>query len=488
MPHPLEIWMVAAEAAPLVKIGGLADVLHSLPAALRVEGANVRRILPAYGGLDPGGFAEERPMEVPLGSGSVRVRYLSRLEADGTRTTLVDCPEVLGRAGVYGTPDGDHPDNARRFALLARAAVELARTARRGPDILHAHDWHAALVPVLVRFTDPWPRLPRTVLTIHNMGYQGRFHAGEIDWLSLGSRAREHLVSIEGMEFYGGISFLKGGLMFADAITAVSPNYAREIGTPDHGHGLDGVVRRRAGSLTGILNGVDERIWDPRSDPHLPASYSPESMEGKAASRVKLIERMGLRNGPHPIIGFLGRFVHQKGADMLAAAIPDLVAAGASMAVVGTGERHIEDLFRSLHSRWPDRVGVEFVHSESLAHLLTAGADLMVIPSRYEPCGLVPMHAMRYGTPAVVHRTGGLADIVRDERESPGEGTGFSFGALSPGDLTSAVRDAVALKESDPDRWLSVQRRAMRECFSWSLAARRYLDLYRGLLNPPPYS
>jgi starch synthase len=476
------IWMVAAEAAPFAQVGGLGDVLRGLPAALARRGLSVRRFLPAYGTIRREGFTpEEDNLAVSLGPARTPVRFLTRREPEGVLTTLVECEELYAREGIYGPPGGEFPDNARRFALLARAVCERARRAVEPPGVLHAHDWHAAAVPLFARFLPGWPARPRTVLTVHNLGHQGRFGAEDLDWLSLPGPARALAFRPEILEDHGGINLLKAGLACADRITTVSPRHAEEILTPEFGFGLEGLLRGRRGVLRGILNGADYDAWDPARDRHLPRPYGPDGLEAKGRAARALRERLGLPRSDRPILGALGRLAHQKGFDVLAAAAPALLDLGADLVLVGSGDAALEARLREAGEAHPGRVGVCLTFDPDLAHLLTGGSDLLLVPSRYEPCGLVQMHALRYGTPPVVHRTGGLADTVLDEDETPGRGTGFAFDSLSPDALVGAVRRALAHRTGDPSSWRALQRRAMAADFSWERAAAEYAALYDGL-------
>lgn len=478
----IEIWQVASEAKPLAQTGGLADVLRALPAALARLGHAVRRFLPAHGCIDRAGFLpEDADLDVPLGSRHVPVRFLSRTGPDGVVTTLVECGELFGREGIYGPPGEEYPDNARRFTLLSRAVCERARRSGKPPDILHAHDWHAALLPLFTRFGAPWRRRPGTVLTIHNLGYQGHFGASELEWLSLPARTRGRLFRPDGIEFYGGVNFLKAGILYADRITTVSPSYAKEILGEPFGCGLDGVLRTRAADLAGILNGADYEVWNPAADPHLPRAYGPESLEGKEESRAAVRAALQLPPAGRAILGVVSRLARQKGIDVVVEAAPALLEEGADLAILGAGDVSLGRALEELHRRRPDRVGLFLGFNEQLSHLITAGSDLLLVPSRYEPCGLSQMHAMRYGTLPVVHRTGGLGDTVRDAEEDPARGTGFVFDGLTSERLVETVRRALDLRRADPATWRRLQQRAMAEDFSWAKAARRYVDLYQNL-------
>ncbi|HEV8337921.1 MAG TPA: glycogen synthase GlgA [Candidatus Polarisedimenticolia bacterium] len=484
---PIEIWQAASEARPLAQTGGLGDVLRALPAAQARLGHRVRRLLPAYGGVDRAGFVPEPPaLSVPLGTDAVPVRFLSRLGEDGVVTTLVECDELFGRRELYGPPGAEFPDNPRRFTLLARAIVEWAGRVARPPDVLHVHDWHVALAPLFVRFAPPPSRSLRTVLTIHNLGYQGKYPAAEMQWLSLGRDLEARLFHPEGIEFYGGINFLKAGILFADRITTVSPNYAREILTPEFGCGLEGVLAGRRDHLTGILNGADYDLWNPETDAALPRRYGADSLEGRAAdpsgkeeARQALRREFGLRPAKRPLLGVVSRLAHQKGIDLLAEAAPALWKEGADLAVLGTGDPDLVDRLRRLKEEQPHRLGLKIQYDDRCAHLVVAGSDFVLVPSRYEPCGLVQMHALRYGTPPIVTRTGGLADTVKDETESPGAGTGFIMRDPSAEALVEASGRGMTLRQKRPAAWRELQRRAMAEEFSWEMAARRYIELYQ---------
>jgi starch synthase len=479
---PLDIWMAAAEAAPVAQTGGLAEVVRALPAALARRGHRVRVLLPAYGRIDRGPFAYdsgEDHLDVALGIGRVPVRFLSRTLSDGVRLTLVQSEELFGRDGLYGPPGGEYPDNARRFALFAAAVTALAARAARTPDILHGHDWHAALLPLYARHLVPFPgRRPATVQTIHNMGYQGRFGSREIDWIAPRGVARDALLRGGSLEHDGDLNYLKASLVHADRLTAVSPRYAWEITTLEGGFGLHALAWWRRGDLTGILNGADYERWDPARDPNLTERYDASTLErGKEAARAALRTAFGL--GGRPIVGVVSRLVEQKGIDLLLGAAPALLRAGADLVVLGAGEQPIVDGLERLRAAHPDRVGLFIGFSDALAHQVVAGSDLLLVPSRYEPCGLVQMHALRYGTIPVVRRTGGLADTVRDEGESPGRGNGFLFDDVDPDALAHAAHRALnLLRARDAGAWRALQRRAMAEDFSWDRSAAAYEEVY----------
>jgi starch synthase len=452
----MRVLFVTPECAPLAKAGGLGDVSAALPAALRALGHEVDVLLPAYSEvLDKISGAAEEGRFVELGSECRLLRQGDFL--------LADCPPLYVRAGTpYQDPGGaDWPDNALRFGLLSKIAARLAGSY----DVLHCNDWPAALAPV-------YSHAAKTLVTIHNLAFQGNF---ERTWLArLG--LPEQLFSIHELEFYGRISFLKGGLVHAAAISTVSPTHAREIQTEDFGCGMDGVLRSRRDVLSGILNGIDTAIWDPASDPHLAERYDAATLERKQINKRALQKRLNLDPSDDPLIGFVGRLTHQKGADLVVEAAAELARLPAQIALLGRGERSLEGALAAAAARHPGRVAVSIGFSEELAHLIEAGVDLFLMPSRFEPCGLNQMYSQRYGTPPVARATGGLVDTVSD-----GE-TGFLFERAEPSALTAAVRRAVAAWR-EPRRWREMQRAGMQRDFSWAAAARRYADLYSRLAS-----
>jgi starch synthase len=465
------VLFVAPECAPLTKTGGLGDVAAALPAALRALGVDVKVLLPAYGAL-PG--REVATMEL-LGK---RVRILESALPSGVPLYLLDCPELYIRnGGPYQTGEGeDWPDNALRFGLLSRAAALLAGAASPldwRPDVVHCNDWPTALAPVyLQREDDP----AASLLTVHNLAFQGLFEPAVLAQLAL----PQSDFSLQKLEFYGRLSFLKGGLACADALTTVSPTYAGEIQAEAQGCGLDGLLRERRADLSGILNGIDTAIWDPGSDPLIAANYDAAALDAKRANKAALQQRMELRvDADVPLLGMVGRLTHQKGIDLVIAAAADLVGLPAQLVVLGKGDRAHEHALKALAGRYPGQVAVAAGFNEELAHLIEAGADVFLMPSRFEPCGLNQMYSQRYGTPPVAHATGGLSDTVID-----GE-TGFLFDPPERAALLAAVRRALAAR-GDARRWRAIQRAGMARDFSWAEPARRYADLYLRLASRQP--
>src|SRR5687768_7206808 len=448
----MKILFVTPECTPLAKAGGLGDVSAALPAALRELGVDVDILLPAYAEvLGKVGKAQERACFSELGFECALL--------DAQSILLLRAPQLYERDGnPYQDPGGqDWPDNALRFGLLSRVAARLAPEY----DVVHCNDWPAALAPVFAGDR-------KTLLTIHNLAFQGNFERSWLRRLDLG----EERFSVEELEFHGRLSFLKGGLVRAAAINTVSPTYAREIQTEELGCGLDGLLRQRTAVLSGVLNGIDTALWNPAGDPHLAQRYDASSLEKKGVNKEALQRRLNLEVDPQiPLLGFIGRLTQQKGADLIAAAAAELAALPAQLALLGRGEREFEGALAAAAARHPGRVAVAMGFNEELAHLIEGGADVFLMPSRYEPCGLNQMYSQRYGTPPVACATGGLLDTVAD-----GE-TGFLFERAESAALTAAVRRALAAWR-EPRRWREIQRAGMGRDFSWRAAARQYADLY----------
>lgn len=470
----MKIVFVSSELAPLAKVGGLADVAASLPRALQRLGHEIVVIVPRYGSIDGERYrlrASSVTFEVPM-DGALRSASLAKARVNGVTTYLVESPEYFDGRGVYGTDGADYADNAFRFAFFTRAALAASRALELDPDVYHVNDWQTALLPI---YQGPDPAVP-TVLTVHNLAYQGIFPR---EWLVRLNLAPE-LFHIDGLEFYGRLSFLKGGLMAADQLTTVSPSYAREIQTEELGAGLEGVVRSRGARLTGILNGIEPRDWHPAKDPALVAGYASTRLAGKLRGKHALQRELGLRASPRtPLLAAIGRLDPQKGFDVLLEAAPGLLSSGrAELAVLGSGNDALLDAFRRLEARFPGAVSVNRGFQDALGRRIYAGADLFLMPSRYEPCGLGQMIALRYGTLPVVRATGGLADTIRDLDADPDGGNGFSFDAYSAAALTAAVERALRHYD-DEKKWTRWVRRAMRQDFSWKRSAADYVRVYR---------
>ena len=478
MPDSLHVASVTSEMVPFAKTGGLADVSGSLPKALAGLGHRVTVFLPRYGSIrfPPGEFAGS--LHVPVDAAHRSAGYYVRDLSERVRVVFVEHPPFFDRSDLYGSGGSDYGDNRLRFAFLARAALEFFRSHGERPDVFHAHDWQAGLVPVYLKafyWSDPTLHRTPTVFTIHNLAYQGNFPLDTVGTLGL----PPHLATRDALEFHGGVSYMKGGILFSEALNAVSPQYAREIQGPEMGHGFDGILRSRAADLAGILNGVDYGEWDPRVDPHIVRRYSAGDLSGKAECKADLLRAFGLSLDPDlPLVGAISRLIYQKGFDVLAGAWWDLLHRPLRMVVLGTGEPGIQDGLRSLAERAPDRFAVRFAYDDALAHKIEAGADMFVMPSRFEPCGLTQMYSLRYGTVPVVRSTGGLVDTVEPYDPGTGKGTGFRFDTADGTGLMWALDQALNAYR-DRAGWRRLMRNGMSRDFSWERSARGYEDLFR---------
>ena len=481
----MRVLYIASEVFPLAKTGGLADVAASLPIALRELGVDIRLLVPGYRQALERAHPLEEIIDLgdPLGCGEVRLLG-TRLPHVDLPVWLIDCPSLYNReGGLYQSDNGeDWPDNALRFALLNHVAAGIANEPGRAwrPDLIHCNDWHAGLVPLLLAGRDR-PR-PATLFTIHNLAYQGLFSAHDMARLDLPSHA------YSAMEFYGRISFLKAGIQSADAITTVSPTYATEILTPEYGCGLDGLLRERSPVLSGILNGIDYGVWDPSTDPYLACNYSARSVAAKADCKRSIQQELGLEpQSDMPLMAYMSRLVHQKMPDVVLETLPRFLEEGLQFVLVAEGDHGYQNEFRALAARYPGRVAIQIGYREALGHRVLAGADMLLHPSRFEPCGLVPMYAMRYGTVPVVRRSGGMADSVVDASPNAirqGSATGFSFDDPVKDDLEACILRAIELY-GQPISWRRVQACGMRQDFSWKRSAAAYLELYRALTGVP---
>jgi starch synthase len=476
---------VTSEVYPLAKTGGLADVSAALPAALREVGIDVRLVMPAY----PQALNKAPNLRVVAKLGSVfgcgEGRLLETvLQGSRVPVWLVDYPVLYNRdGGLYQSYDGQEwSDNAWRFAALNQTALAIADGLIENwrPNIVHAHDWHAGLLPLLLSIRAK-PR-PSTIFTIHNLAYQGLFDAQEFSRLGLPTEL------FGNFEFYGRISFLKAGISGADAITTVSPTYAREILTPEYGCGLDGLMKAKEPIISGILNGADYGVWDPRSDPDLVAHYSPRSMAGKLASKRAIQAELNLdADDEAPLMAFMSRLVHQKMPDVVLEALPSLIEDGLQFALVAEGETAYGKAFEHLVQRYKGRVGTRFGYGEPVAHRLLAGSDMLAHPARFEPCGLVPMYALRYGTLPIVRNSGGMADSVVNataETIQNGTATGFSFDQPTKEEFDACVRRALSFYRQ-PIVWRKMQASAMAQDFGWQRSAAEYARLYHSLADIP---
>jgi starch synthase len=487
---PLRVLHVAAEMYPWVKTGGLADVLGALPASLARAGADARVLLPGLPAFKRALIDAETVGTPERRFGSEDVQVLrGALPLHGKRRLvayLIDAPALYARPGSpYGGPDGaDWPDNHRRFALLGWVAAQLATgqlDAGWSADVLHAHDWHAGLAPAYLRQA-PDAANVATVFTIHNLAFQGLFPAHVLSELALPPSA----FSIDGLEFHGKVSFMKAGIQYADRVTTVSPSYAREIQTPEQGCGLDGLLRHRSDVIDGVLNGVDPAVWNPGKDAYLEDSYSTRSPAGKGRLKAALQRELGLAEQPSALVFcVVSRLTAQKGLDLLLQALPAVAGSGGQLALLGSGDPELEAAFEGVAQAEPARFAVRRGYDEALAHRIIAGADVIVVPSRFEPCGLTQLYGLRYGTLPLVRRVGGLADTVVDATPQSIEeqrATGFVFVEPTSAALSDAIRRAGGLWQQRKT-WTQLMRTAMRQDFSWDTAAARYAELYRALVT-----
>jgi starch synthase len=479
---PLNVLSVASEVFPLVKTGGLADVIGALPAALAEQAITVRTLVPGYPAVT-GAIEDVQTVHNASDWFGGAARLLAG-QAAGLDLLVLDAPHLYARQGnPYLGPDGrDWPDNAIRFAALSRMAADICGGVLQGytPDVLHAHDWQTGLAPAYLHYRGG--ARPGTVMTVHNLAFPGKAASGLLGDLALPPQS----YAIDGVEFHHTISLLKAGLQFADRLTTVSPTYAAEICTPDAGMGFDGLLRARANVLSGILNGIDTEVWDPAADTWLAAPYDRTTLARRAANKTVLQARLGLdQDAAALLFGVVSRLTWQKGADLILASLPELRALGAQLALIGTGEPAIETGFRTAVAQAPGRIGCVIGYDEALAHLVQAGADALLVPSRFEPCGLTQLCALHYGAIPVVSRVGGLADTVIDANVAAlaaGVATGVQFAPANPGMLEMALRRTVALYR-EPSTWHTLQENGMATEVSWRGPARHYAALYRELVE-----
>jgi len=478
------ILYASSEALPLIKTGGLADVSGSLPPALRALRLDIRLVLPAYRQVLENASNLTLASLLNIGDDtSVRI-FSGILPGTKVKLWLIDSPYHFDRkGGPYVAPEGkDWPDNAERFTIFARA-IELIALNEAGlywqPDIVHCNDWQTGLVPALLA---QHKKRPATVFTIHNLAYQGLFSADTFNDLSHRYQLAKTLWSADGIEFFGSLSLIKGGLSYADMLNTVSPTYAKEIRSSEFGYGLEGLLNYRSDRLQGILNGADYHVWDPKHDSLIAKNYDSESLDNKLINKNALQSEFGLPLAPHiPVIGMVGRLVEQKGCDLVLSILPDLIGKhDVQLIVLGTGDPLIEEAFQQAATWHPDKIAVHIGFNEQLAHLVEGGADMFLMPSRFEPCGLNQIYSLRYGTIPIVRRTGGLADTVisvTHKKPNANMATGFLFDEAEPQALLSVIKDALTLFQQ-PQKWRQIMKQGMSEDFSWDRSAKSYLALY----------
>jgi starch synthase len=474
----MHIAFAASECVPFSKTGGLADVVGALPRALAALGHQVSVYIPRYRQTkltDPQTVV--RSITVPFDD---KYRFCSIVTAGpstGVRFYFVDYPPYFDRDALYGSPAGDYPDNAERFALFSRAVLEASKVLGV-PHVFHCHDWQSALVPVMLRTLyaeDPAFRDVATVFTIHNMGYQGLFPPDTLPLLML----PWDLLTMSKMEFFGQVNFLKGALVYSDYVTTVSKKYSQEIQTTEYGFGLEGVLRDRAATVTGILNGIDYDEWNPQTDQFIAAKYSPQDLSGKLKCKQDLLQAFGIPNvdARVPVIGIVSRFAAQKGFDLIAQIMDRLAREEMIMVVLGSGDKLYEEMFQRLHKQFPNKIAAKVAFDNAIAHKIEAGADLFLMPSRYEPCGLNQMYSLKYGTVPIVRATGGLDDTIEPWDARTGKGTGFKFSEYNGEALLLTIKHAL-LAYRDPSSWQTLMRNGMTRDFSWGASAREYGKVY----------
>jgi starch synthase len=481
-----KVLFASSEIAPFAKTGGLADVCEALPKALVPLGVQPALVLPYYRIVKEGKWNVEKAitdLPVRLGDAEIKADILQGWLNEEIPVFFVQHDEFFDRPYLYGTPKGDYEDNAQRFAFFSRAVFALSEALDQQWDVIHCHDWQAALIPVYLNTAFSGHQFfskTRSLLTIHNLGYQGIFPYEIFPMLGL----PPHLFSMEWLEFWGKVNLLKGGIIFADQITTVSPTYAKEIQTPEFGYGLEGVLKDQTAKLTGILNGVDYAQWNPADDPHLPVHYTPDKVEGKVICKKDLLKRCGLSPDlmEKPLLGMISRLAGQKGLDILSQVVERMMAEGIGLVILGAGEEKYERLLTKMAKKYPKQMSVTIAFDESLAHQIEAGCDIYLMPSLYEPCGLNQMYSLKYGTIPVVRKTGGLADTVVEVNVRKRKGTGFLFSAYDPNALWKAIEKAL-ICFADKERWGELIHQAMAQDFSWSRSAGEYLKLYQRLMK-----
>lgn len=477
--RPLRVLFVASEVTPFKKTGGLADVVGALPKALAERGIDVRVVAPLYGGIDWNSLEQlDGSLNVPMYSGVARAGVRrGRLPGSQVPVYFLEHRHYYDRHFVYGPPGEAYGDNLERFAFLSRASLELCYALGFLPDVVHAHDWQTALVPAYLN-TLEWGKPlhgAASVFTIHNLAYQGIFEAGGLFITGLGN---EHLHGEE-FEHFGVLNLLKGALVHSTLLSTVSPTYCREIQTQEHGFGLDGVLAKRSTALRGVLNGIDTAEWNPKTDPHLPARFKANDLSGKALCKAALQRRLGLPvQADVPLFATIGRLTDQKGYDVLAAALGQLLSWDLQFVLLGSGDSETEAFFRQAADHFPDRFAAHIGFDSALAHQIEAAADFFVMPSRFEPCGLNQMYSQRYGTLPIVRRTGGLNDTVESYDEATGRGTGFGLDELTPEALANTLGWALSTYFNRPEHIRAMQRQAMGQDRSWQQSAASYEAMY----------
>lgn len=477
----MHVLMITPEASPYAQTGGLGEVLSALPAALVELGLSVDVLMPKYRGITTETLNIQKTdvkIRVDLNAKPVSAALWMLEHERGQRYLFVECDEYFDREYLYGTPESDYQDNSERFVFLSRAAIEMALASGTRYDVFHSHDWQSALTAVYLRTLyagEERLRESAAVTTIHNLGYQGIFWHFDVPLVGVGWE----FFTPNHMEFHGKLNFLKSGIVFADEVNTVSPGYRNEILTAEFGFGLEGILQEKGEHLSGIINGVDYTVWNPETDASIAVKFSANDLSGKATCKADLQRFGGLPSRPEvPMLAMVSRLSSQKGIDILGGVIPSLMHQDVQIFVLGTGERVYETAFRDFASQYPDKISVAFSYDDKLAHKIFAGADMLLVPSRYEPCGLTQLYALKYGAVPIVRMTGGLTDTVEEFDLQNEAGTGFRFRDPEPAELEAAIMKALAVYTDDRDAWRKLMIRCMRKDFSWKRSANEYLRLY----------
>ena len=476
----MKILMIASEVTPFAKTGGLADVIGSLPKELKRMGHDVRIIMPFYKEVERGGFSirkGRKSAEITLG-GTIEKGLMRQAFLGDIPVYLLEHKSYFYRDNLYGTPAGDYPDNAERFAFFCRGVIDLLKKMDFRPDVLHCHDWQTALIPVILKYElsrDPFFAKTLTLFTIHNLAYQGLFPAEKLPKMGLDQTS----FTMDRLEFYGNINLMKGGILTADIVNTVSRTYSREILTKEYGCGLEGVLQAREGSLYGILNGIDYTAWNPAMDRELVKNFTPSALSGRASNKLALQNQLGLEQKVDvPILAMVSRLVSQKGLDLVVDLLPRLAENNLQLVILGAGDKKYVERLTEYQRSHPGRASVTIDFNTALSHRIYAGSDMLLMPSHYEPCGLGQLIALRYGAVPIARKTGGLADTVHDARDGVREPNGFTFDDYSSAELWSAIERAVQLYRGDRAEWKKLMRRGMNCDFSWQRSAEHYEELY----------
>jgi starch synthase len=486
MNEAMKVWFLSPEVEPFAKTGGLADVAGSLPRALHSLGVDVRVGLPYYRVIKDRNIPATQTvngMEIPLGDLMLPCKVLETRTKEGIPVYLFEREDLFDRPQLYGNADGDYYDNLERFSFFCRGAILFAKRTGFSFDVVHCHDWQTGLVPAYIKSVyrnDPFFSNAASVFTIHNIGYQGLFPRAKLDVCGIPSWEFHP----DGIEYWGNISLLKAGLVYSDVLTTVSPRHGEEIQTPEFGRGMEGVLKKRVRDLHGILNGADYSVWDPAGDSHIPVLYGPGTMEGKKKDKLALVEEMGLTPSlmARPVLGMISRLSSQKGCGLLAEILEKLMKLGVGLVILGAGEEKYETILVRLAERHRGSMAVRIGFDDPLAHRIMAGADMLLVPSQYEPCGLTQMYALRYGTVPVVRATGGLDDTIVEFDPVENKGNGFKFGPYEAAPFLRAIRRAMGVFK-DRESWRRLMQNGMKEDFSWDRSARQYLEIYESLVR-----